>query len=112
MKQLMSNDNGYQTVYDPEKGYGIVLGKYQQVNTTSKTITDFDSKEIAGPESQEYKDAMDLALRSGYGYSALEYDEPFADMKDHIVSEDVPVHLDPYQHAEPAIEPDYHHQDH
>jgi len=42
-------------------GKGIVLGKYSRTSGDSKSYTDFDEKNIGGPDSQLYKDAADLA---------------------------------------------------
>ena len=51
--------------YDPVLGKGIVLGKYSRTVGDTKKATDYDQKELAGPDSQMYKDALSLALRSG-----------------------------------------------
>lgn len=50
---------------------GIVLGKYSRTTSDSKTFTDVDEIELGGPDSAMYKDAIDLARRSGQGYSSL-----------------------------------------
>ena len=51
----------FNSVYDPILGKGIVLGKYSRTTGGTKDITDYDKKEIAGPQSQAYKDALYLA---------------------------------------------------
>jgi hypothetical protein len=63
----MQSAKDFKTKYDPVLGKGIVLGKYTRTLGDSKKVTDYDEKEIAGPDSQAYKDAYQLALRSGKG---------------------------------------------
>ena len=48
-----------------------MLGKYSRTVGDTKKLTDYDEKEIAGPDSQMYKDALKLALRSGKGESDI-----------------------------------------
>jgi len=55
------------TRYDPILGKGVVIGRYSRTSGDTKKATDYDEKEIADKESQLYKDAMDLAQRSGLG---------------------------------------------
>lgn len=55
------------TRYDPILGKGVVIGRYSRTSGDTKKVTDYDEKEIADKESQLYKDAMDLAQRSGLG---------------------------------------------
>ena len=62
----------YETRVDGKTGkLGIVLGKYKKTNRDKKTVTEHDEVELAGPDSAIYKDAADLALKSGAGYSVL-----------------------------------------
>ena len=62
----------YETRVDGKTGkLGIVLGKYKKTNRDKKTVTEHDEVELAGPDSDIYKDAKDLALKSGAGYSVL-----------------------------------------
>ena len=65
-----------------------MLGKYTRTDGTTKKITDFDTKEIAGPGSQMYKDALDLAMRSGKGETDIYYGPD--DAAKAIVGEDSP----------------------
>jgi len=55
------------TRYDPILGKGVVIGRYSRTSGDTKKASDYDEKEIADKDSQLYKDAMDLAQRSGMG---------------------------------------------
>ena len=48
-----------------------MLGKYSRTLGDTKKVTDYDQKQIAGSESQMYKDALSLALKSGKGESDI-----------------------------------------
>lgn len=51
---------------------------------------DFDEVEIAAKDSQMYKDAMDLAINSGQGYSQFNPLAEFEGMQQAMIGEDVP----------------------
>lgn len=69
-------------------GKGIVLGKYTKKLGDSKKITDYDTKDIAGPDSQAYQDAYKIAIQSGAGASDIFL--PPEEMIQAVVAEDVP----------------------
>ena len=48
-----------------------MLGKYSRTLGDTKKVTDYDQKQIAGSDSQMYKDALSLALKSGKGESDI-----------------------------------------
>ena len=62
---------GIGEIFDSVKGRGIILGKYSTTHRDEKETTDFDEVSLAGPDSQMYLDAYDLAMNSGVGYSSL-----------------------------------------
>ena len=67
-------------------GKGIVLGKYTKKLGDSKKITDYDKKDIAGPDSQAYQDAYKIAQQSGRGETDIFL--PPEEMVQAIVAED------------------------
>lgn len=52
-----------------------MLGKWSRTTGDTKRVTDYDSDEIAGPDSQMYKDAYQLALHSGQGASDVHFQD-------------------------------------
>ena len=73
MRYLVGAQKQLQTRYNPVLGQGIVLGKYSTTSGGDKRIVDYDEVELAGPDSQMYKDAYDLALRSGRGETDIQF---------------------------------------
>jgi hypothetical protein len=69
-------------------GKGIVLGKYTKKLGDSKKVTDYDTKDIAGPDSQAYQDAYKIAMQSGHGASDI-FLAP-EEMIHAVVAEDTP----------------------
>jgi len=88
----------YDTKMGADGRIGIVLGKYTRTTSDSKTLTDLNEVEIADRDSDMFKDAYDLALKSGAGYSGLDYNRlgyysagsNFQDMQAAKVVEDIP----------------------
>ena len=79
------------TVWHPTKGKGVVLGKYKLSENKKNEVVDFDEKEISAEKDSElYKDALELAKKSGLGYSVLDFDTLWPDMEDAINREDIP----------------------
>ena len=95
------------TVWHPEKGKGIVLGKYKLTDNKKNEVVDFNEREItAEKDSELYKDALKLARLSGLGYSELDYDKMWAGMDEAINPEDVPQTLNFKQIHVPEIDPE------
>ena len=76
------------TRWNPKLGRGIVLGKYSKSTGDQKRVTDYDNRVIAGPNSKMYKDALDLAIRSGKGASSVHYGPD--DAAKVLIKEDIP----------------------
>lgn len=78
--------------YDPELGYGVIVGKYSETKGDTKKVTDYHQVEIAVPGSQMYEDAMQMAIRSGKGFTELNFDDQYnvvyGDMQNAYVEED------------------------
>ena len=68
-----------------------MLGKYSTTSGGDKRIVDYDEVELAGPDSQMYKDAYDLALRSGKGETDIQFPINYIpEAEAAIIPEDVP----------------------
>ena len=79
------------TVWHPTRGKGVVLGKYKLSENKKNEVVDFDEREISvETDSELYKDALELAKKSGLGYSVLDFDTLWPDMEDAINREDIP----------------------
>lgn len=81
-----------ETVWHPEKGYGVVLGKYKLSENQKNEIIDYDEQEIdIETDSQLYQDALELAKLSGQGYSDLNFSSLYPEMYDALTEEDIPI---------------------
>ena len=77
--------------FDPILGKGIVLGKYTRSTGDTKRYTDYDHVEVAGPNSNLYKDALDLIKMNGTQNVAI---DSFKDAEDAKIVEDIPEAYD------------------
>lgn len=73
MRYLYGNQKRLETRYSPVLGKGIVLGKYSRTTGGDKRVVDYDEVELGGPDSEMYKDALDLAYRSGRGETDIRF---------------------------------------
>ena len=84
-------------------GKGIVLGKYTKKLGDSKKVSDYDIKDIAGPDSQAYQDAMKIAQQSGRGETDIFL--PPEEMVAAVVKEDI-AHAPPILAKQSVIVPE------
>jgi len=77
--------------FDPILGKGIVLGKYTRSTGDTKRYTDYDHVEVAGPNSNLFKDALDLIKMNGAQNVAI---DSFEDAEEAKIVEDIPEAYD------------------